>query len=326
MSLSQKVYPHANTVVAMEDAKLLKQNQYHLLLNADGLQTTLDILNRTNYFHTYKHAQTDNYSQMLDELMIDTFGLLREIAPKALVWHIFALYYDMHNIKLAVKERLMGRTLDRFFLRYGRYSMPTIRSAAVRESDDILQNKVLTAGLFQALRQEDVHDVDFVLDKTYLHGLRSMAEDLGVPEIVGFVVERIDLFNVSVYFQCLAHGSPEGYFAKAFSPHGSVDLAEWQAHIAGKAPGEISEFPLWARYRPIWENTDMYSLIDVGIDNYLIGMTKGAKLMSFGLIPLCAYFFNKFMEIKNIRILLNGKERKYQTEEIKSRMRIAYEL
>jgi len=64
----------------------------------------------------------------------------------------------------------------------------------------------------------------------------------------------------------------------------------------------------------------------VWIDNYLIDRTKACKLMAFGIEPICAFFFNKLIEIKNIRILLKGKESDYSQAEIKKRMRITYEL
>ena len=50
------------------------------------------------------------------------------------------------------------------------------------------------------------------------------------------------------------------------------------------------------------------------------------RSMAFGIEPICAYFYNKLMEIKNIRILLTGKQNGYFTEDIKKRMRQPYEL
>jgi vacuolar-type H+-ATPase subunit C/Vma6 len=92
----------------------------------------------------------------------------------------------------------------------------------------------------------------------------------------------------------------------------------------------LERFYIWGKYREVWEaatsREELFSELDVLIDNYLIEKTKLCKLMAFGVEPICAYFFNKFMEIKNIRILLAGKEKDYDTEEIKKRMRIPYEL
>ena len=62
------------------------------------------------------------------------------------------------------------------------------------------------------------------------------------------------------------------------------------------------------------------------MDNYLIETTKQAKLQAFGIEPICAYFINKMMEIKNVRTLLVGKKYGYDSEEIKKRMRIPYDL
>jgi len=314
----------------MEENKLLKQLEFDILLNVKGFQATLDELNSINYFRTYKSADQTNYDDMLDGLMEDTFDLMREISPTELIWRIFALYYDIHNMKLAVKERFFGQRLDHLALEYGSYTLPTIRSAAVRKSDDILDNACLTKGLFEALQSKDLYDIDFILDKTYFQTLRQLAEKLGIPGIVEFVIEKIDLFNVSAFFQYMAAGAPEGYFAKAFSDQGSCPLTEWRRFTDGEGRNEMRKFSLWQKYRPIWEAAEsrkqLFEELDVLIDNYLIGKTKRGKLMAFGIEPICAYFYNKFMEIKNIRILLKGKENRYSTDEIRRRMRIPYEL
>jgi len=323
------IYPHANTIVCIEDSKLLKQFHYDILYNAEGLQGALDELNKMNYFHTYKNADAYNYSSVLDSLMKDTFELMRNIVPDESIWRIFALYYDIHNMKLAVKERLTGKKLDSLVLVYGSYSLPTIRSAAVRESDNLLKNETLTKGYFKALHTKDMYDIDFILDKAYFETLKGYAVRLNSPGIVEFVIERIDLFNISALFQSMAAGASKAYFAKAFSEEGSCSLSQWQEYIYGD-PGEAEKFPLREKYRPIWSAAEnrqrLFEELDVLIDNYLIGKTKACKLMAFGIEPIAAYFYNKLIEIKNIRILLTGKERGYVSYEIQRRMRIPYEL
>jgi len=329
MRTQNSIFPYANTIICIEDSKLLKQFQYDILYSAPDLQTALDELNKVNYFHTYKYADADNYGIILDGLMKDTFELMKSITPTEIIWRIFALYYDIHNLKLVAKEKFSGRKLDRLAMSFGSYSLPTIRSAAVRESDNILGNETLTAGFFEALRAKEMYDIDFILDKTYFRTLRMAVEELGVPGIIEFVIEKTDLFNVSVFFQSWAAWRPKGYFPKAFSEQGSRPLSEWLPYVDGE-PGELVEFSLWKKYQPIWEaaqsRRQLFEELDVLIDNYLIEKTKACKLMAFGIEPICAYFFNKFMEIKNIRILLTGKESSYNEFEIRRRMRNPYEL
>jgi len=301
------IYPHANTVVCIEEDKLLKQFEYGILYDLKGLDAALYELNGINYFHTYKNAEADNYNTMLDGLMKATLDLLKEISPYELVWRMFTLYYDIHNIKLVVKEKFTGSKLDYLALDYGGYSLPTLRSAAVRDSDDILHNPVLTDGLFEALHANDMYDIDFILDKVYFKVLKTLAFELDNDKISSFITEKIDLYNISVYLQ---HDKPEdGYFKKAFSDRGSSPEA----------------LPLLNKYSSVLKDRNIDEL-DVLIDNYLIEKTKICKLAAFGIEPICAYFFNKLMEIKNIRILLTGKEKNYSTDEIKKRMRIPYEL
>lgn len=323
------IYPYANTIVSIEDDKLLKKFEYDILYNTPDFNAALDELNKINYFRTYENADAGNYSEILDGLMADTFELIKELAPTQLIWRIFALYYDIHNMKLVVKERLSGKRLDRLAISYGSYSLPTIRSAAVRESDNILENETLTEGLFRALRMKRMYDVDFILDKEYFRALKGLAIQMGVEEIVGFIVEKIDLFNISAVFQSRAAGSPDWYFANVFSDQGSAGLREWEEYIGGD-PEEVREFHVWRKYKPIWEASEnrkqLFEELDVLVDNYLIERTKACKLIAFGVLPICAYFFNKFMEIKNVRILLTGKKGNYSAYEIKRRMRIPYEL
>jgi V/A-type H+-transporting ATPase subunit C len=323
------IFPHANTIICIEESKLLKQYQYDILYDSPDLQATLDELNKMDYFHTYENANVENYSAILDGLMKDTFGLIKDIDPVGQIWRAFALRYDIHNMKLVAKEKHSGGKLNRLAMSYGSYSLPTIRSAAVRESDNILENVTLTEGFFEALRAEEMYDIDFILDRTYFRTLRKLVEELNVPEIVEFVIEKTDLFNVSVFFQSLAAGKPEWYFPKAFSDQGSYTLGEWQTYIDGDL-SKLVNFALWHKYHPIWEAAEsrrqLSEELDVLIDNYLIKKTKACKLMAFGIEPICAYFFNKFMEITNVRILLTGKKSGYSTFEIQRRMRMPYEL
>ena len=330
MGALKDIFPHANTVICIEDSKLLRQIDYDILHNTTSLQVALNELNERNYFRAHLDATTDNYSTLLDGLMKSTFDLMKSITPNELVWRIFSLYYDVHNMKLVVKERYFNKRLDNLALGYGSYSLPTIRSAAVRKSDNILNNDVLTEGFFKALNLKHSYDIDFVLDKLYFTALKDMTTELEIPELDEFVIEKIDLFNISLIFQTLSAGIPEGYFQKAFSEDGSSPLSEWLLYLHIHNPTEIENFPLWRKYKHIWNDSQdrelILSDIDIWIDNYLIDRTKVCKLMAFGLLPICAYFFNKFMEIKNIRILLEGKASGYSPNEIKKRIRIPYEI
>jgi vacuolar-type H+-ATPase subunit C/Vma6 len=154
--MREQIYPQANTIVCIEDSKLLKQFQYDILYNAKGLDATFGELNNINYFRTYRHTASDNYRTLLDGLMTATFDLLREIAPSDLLSRLFALYYDIHNLKLVAKECFFGQRFSEPGFDFGSYSLRTIRSAAMWEADNILENETLTGGFFEALQAEDI--------------------------------------------------------------------------------------------------------------------------------------------------------------------------
>lgn len=339
---SSDIFPHANTVVCMEESKLLQRFQYEILFSATGLEGALRELNDINYFRSYDDAQAYNYGSFLNGLTEKTLNLLKSIAPDETIWRMFALNYDIHNMKLVVKERFLNKRFDSLAFDFGSFKLSSIRSAAVRELDNILKNDSLTDGFFRALESKDLYSVDFILDKTYLKTLKQFAQQLGKESILNFITERIDLYNISAFFQMMAVNAGQDYFFKAFSDQGTFSAGEWQGFFEAffEAGAEmpdtaarlkaIANFPALMHYQPLRKEVEnrkqIFQEFDVLMDNYLIGKTKDAKLMSFGIEPICAYFYNKLMEIKNIQILLTGKKNHYPTAEIQRRMRIPYEL
>jgi len=60
------------------------------------------------------------------------------------------------------------------------------------------------------------------------------------------------------------------------------------------------------------------------IDNYLLSVVKRAKYMAFGIDPVFAFCVAKEMEIKNIKLILNGKRLKISSLDLKERLRNSY--
>lgn len=321
------IFPHANTIVAMRSDTLLKKEQFDALYKAQNITQALNELNDADYFGKYVNATAENYPQLLNDALKDNIELLKEISPKEELFLIFALYYDIHNMKIAVKERFLNKSLSNLFLPYGNYDMRDIRSALVGEQYDILKNKVLSKGVIKARDSKEMYDIDFILDKLYFDVMYDYAVKLKNDFIIDFTKNRADLYNFSLYFQMQIIGSSADIFDKAFSDVGSLQLEDWKKYISG---AEDDSFIIWSEYKEIWKQAQQdqsyAEMLDTVVDNYLIEKLKSAKLMAFGYEPIFAYFFSKFIEIKNVRILLTGKLKNYDVEEIKKRMRIRYEL
>ena len=307
---------------------MLRRPQYELLYSAEGLNAALKELDDINYFRTYKAARPDNYISLFDSLVYETLGLLYEITPVKDVWRMFALSHDIHNMKLAVKERQLGLDFEPLSLGGGNYSFITMRSAAVRATDNILKNETLTKGLNEALYPRG-ETVDAVLDKTYFRALLEFAKRLKSPAITAFVIDRIDLYNISAFLQTQVNDKPL-FFEMVFSESGTAPIEQWQAHIMAVQRGwrPPDDLQFLRQFRPLLQGSEeeILAFFDIRVDNYLIEKSKAAKLMAFGIEPICAYFFNKLMEIKNVRTLLSGKRHGYGTAEIEKRMRITYDL
>jgi V/A-type H+-transporting ATPase subunit C len=60
------------------------------------------------------------------------------------------------------------------------------------------------------------------------------------------------------------------------------------------------------------------------VDNYLINLLKIGKYTSFGIESIFAYYFAKENDIKNIRIILNGKRNLLKNNIIRENIRDCY--
>ena len=66
------------------------------------------------------------------------------------------------------------------------------------------------------------------------------------------------------------------------------------------------------------------SKIDLETDNAFINRIKDAKLEVFGPLPIIAYLYAKENEVKNLRLILVGKENNLPISAIRERMRMNY--
>ena len=71
-------------------------------------------------------------------------------------------------------------------------------------------------------------------------------------------------------------------------------------------------------------DTGLYSLMEKLCDNKRIEFVKKSRFVSFGIEPAIAYIVAKESEIKNLRMILNGKIANTPKEVILERLRETY--
>ncbi|MBC7240560.1 MAG: V-type ATPase subunit, partial [Chloroflexi bacterium] len=74
----------------------------------------------------------------------------------------------------------------------------------------------------------------------------------------------------------------------------------------------------------LFEQGRNISLIEKLKDNYLITFMKQAKHVMFGIQPIVAFMVAKDMEVKNLRIIITGKQAGLSEDLLKERLRDVY--
>jgi len=98
------------------ECSLLSSNFFERLLSADDFKDVLANLNNTPlkaYFTHVKHLY--EFEALLDEYYYNRLYEMRSLSPDSIVCDFFLLRNDVHNLKIFIKSKILGASVDKFF-------------------------------------------------------------------------------------------------------------------------------------------------------------------------------------------------------------------
>ena len=98
------------------ECSLLSSNFFERLLSTDDFKDVLTNLNNTPlkaYFTHAKHLY--EFEKLLDEYYYNRLYEMRSLSPDSAVCDFFLLGNDIHNLKIFIKSKALGTSVDKFF-------------------------------------------------------------------------------------------------------------------------------------------------------------------------------------------------------------------
>ena len=98
------------------ECSLLSSNFFERLLSTDDFKDVLANLNNTPlkaYFTHAKHLY--EFEALLDEYYYNRLYEMRSLSPDSAVCDFFLLRNDVHNLKIFIKSKILGASVDKFF-------------------------------------------------------------------------------------------------------------------------------------------------------------------------------------------------------------------
>ena len=178
-------------------------------------------------------------------------------------------------------------------------------------------------------KTKDPQQIDLILDKACYAQMLRLADASGIAFVKTLVRVKIDLVNLMIVVRILRmnRGDVGRLFLKdALLPGGDLSVSDLST-LADAEEEVLMERLFYTQYadfaKAAKENATLAHM-ERAADDAFMRRVKEAKMIGSGPEVLVGYLLGYETEIKNLRILLSGKDAGLSTDVIRERMRENY--
>lgn len=327
-------FTHAVARLRVMEKRLLDKNKVERLLDSNGAEEVLRILQETVYGEGINNLESVyEYEKVLKEELVNLYDSLYKISPVKDVVNIMSMRYDYHNIKVLIKAKALGKDLSSILIPIGTIPIETLKNSIATGELKPLGKYVAEAVKTIELKFEESKDpqvIDVLLDKYMFNSMLEKAKELNIDYITRYVEESIDITNIKTLLRVKKQNKDIRFLEAVLIPKGTINERVYLEGLNETLEGFISRISR-TKYAKVlssileeYSSSGNISSLDALYDNYIMNHAKDAKRVNFGPEPIVAYIIAKETEIKIIRIIMVGKINNVNTEIIRERLRDLY--
>lgn len=331
---TQEEYGYACARIRELEKSLLNQEILEKLIESPDLENTLKVLaeGALNEY-MFENTEPSAIDNDLVRILTKTMHLINEISPYPYLFRLFNWKYDFHNLKVLLKSKVLGKKEAFPIYEIGNINQEALRSAVFEgkyQSIPILIERLIKQSEEEYLKSEDLQLMEILLDQGYFEVLFNELEVIDQPFLFYFYKIKIDLLNIMITCRCKVRHIRKSKISEILIKYGNLSPQKFISIYENSVHS-------WPNY---FQKTDYASLIENGIkywqdeksllelerlsDNFLLNLLKVGKYTSFGLESVIAYYYAKENDIKNIRMILNGKRYLLPKDSINKKIRETY--
>lgn len=259
-----------------------------------------------------------------DGLIKDTFGFeawkyRNLLAP-------FKYVYDCRNLKTAVKCRALHKNPVPMMSQNGTVSaektVDAVNSGDFSLFPKNLAQKVQTAQKM-TLQTGDPQTADMILDYAVFEDMTESAEKSGLEYLTELIACRADTANIMTAARCAGQGYSAGYMQKFLVPGGKLDFGFFVSNY-GISSEKLAAALMYTEYSDVVTafGTDGVRTAEAEriCSEIYLKKADSAEKIPFGAELIVYYIVKKEIEIRNLRIILDGKACGIGNAEIKERL------
>lgn len=261
------------------------------------------------------------------------YNRLGELAPNSEALRLWLYPYDCNNLKAAQKAFIRGIDPSSMLFDFGTLAASDIvKMVETGNYEGLPANLQASAqsAMDEYAKTKNPQVIDLILDKACWRDMLAAANASGEALIIRLVQTKIDLLNVMIALRILRMKSGEVgkvLFADAFLEGGKVTFDSLMDSLSWgeNALWESLRSSDYARFAENFAKSDgALSTAEKLADNYWMSLILENKFVPDGLEVMIAFLAAHEYEIKNLRIVLSGKEAGIPTATIRERIRDSY--
>ena len=318
-------YGYITGFVRSLESGLLRSAQVEQMLDAATAADAYTVLADTDFADAVSDSPAvEDFEQAVEKSLLRTKKRLGSTVPNPVTLKGIWTWYDMYNIKTALKAALKGKTFEdiqEVLSPFGSIDQTKVRDfafgeGAIREYD-YLKDRVKDV----YAKNQDVRFVDFLCDKALFTKLLAWADELGSDALTQFVKQWIDTVNAQTFLRTNSDVRAE-LGEEIFITGGNIYLNVFTgSDEEGKS--RITKLLGEAGVRELDENSQFQALT-MEVENLLTGFLRGAQYIDAGPEPVVAYWWARQKSSEIIRTILVGKLSGIDGEEIRKHVKEVY--
>lgn len=237
--------------------------------------------------------------------------------------------YDCNNIKTVIKCESRGISPEGMLLDFGTVPAEKV-SILLREKDygafPMYMGKAIPVAVEAFAESGNPQKIDLILDRACFADMRHTAEQTNIAYVENLVKSKIDMTNLLICLRLCrmelrAAGLP--LLKEALIEGGYLSESLFLTAYEG-GEEKFCELLGYTQYSSLAElagSKESFNIIEKKADDLWLAEAGKAKYLPFGAEVAVAYLISLEYEVKNIRMILAGKEAGLSREVIRERLR-----
>lgn len=339
--------------IRIKEKELLSRADLMRVAEAPDLERALAALRDSAYGPYVSAAKEPSmFEAALSDALSGAYEYVLAISPEPMVIAAYRGRNDFHNLKVRAKSACFGMPLEReAFSHMGNFDTDFDPGQDIRAAGDKVgllgpaDSASLAKGLAETYRgalslvaaekgnlPEGVLalKVDTFVDRCYYAWFSRVFRRFGYQGLSGFQRSEVDLLNLRMSVRAIRIGLSAAIYADVALPGGDISYKDLVlAYEAGPEGirGVFRDSP-WSALAvsgaAISQEKKSLTKWEKDCDEALMLVARKARYYSLGPEPVFGYLFGKEVEVRNLRVILSGKQSLLPSQEIAERLREPY--